>query len=50
MIQVTGKILFDPKDRTKKHNSQSEWKRMAMVTFGDDMTEYYSWFIKKCSR
>lgn len=47
MIQVTGKIWFDPKNVTKKHNTQSEWKRMAMVTFEGDMTEYYAWFIKK---
>ena len=47
MIQVTGKIWFDPKNVTKKHNSQAEWKRMAMVTFEGDMTEYYSWFIKR---
>lgn len=47
MIQVTGKIWFDPKNVTKKHNTQAEWKRMAMVTFEGEMTEYYSWFIKK---
>lgn len=47
MIQVTGKIWFDPKNVTRKHNAQAEWKRMAMVTFDCDMTEYYSWFIKR---
>ena len=47
MIQLTGKILFDPRDVTKKHLKQSDWKRMAMVVFEGDMCEYYSWFIKK---
>lgn len=47
MIKVTGKIWFDPINRTKKHNIQSEWKRTAMVIFDCDMTEYYAWFIKK---
>jgi len=47
MIKVTGKIWFDPVNRTKKQNAQAEWKRMAMVTFNCDMTEYYSWFIKR---
>lgn len=47
MIQLTGKIVFDPRDVTKKHLNQSDWKRMAMVVFEGDMCEYYSWFIKK---
>ena len=47
MIEVNGKIWFDPKNVTKKHNIQSDWKRMAMVIFDCDMTEYYSWFIQK---
>lgn len=47
MIQLTGKIVFDPRDVTKKHSKQSDWKRMAMVVFDGDVCEYYSWFIKK---
>jgi hypothetical protein len=47
MIEITGKIWFDPKNVTKKHNAQAEWKRMAMVVIEDDSTEYYSWFINK---
>lgn len=47
MFEMRGKIWFDPKNVTKKHNNQAEWKRMAMVIFDCDITEYYSWFIKK---
>jgi hypothetical protein len=47
MIKITGKILFDPKDRTKKHKFQSEWKKMVLVEFSGDLCDYYSWFIKK---
>ena len=47
MIQLTGKIWFDPKNVTRKHNLQADWKRMAMVVFDGDVCEYYSWFIKK---
>jgi len=46
-IVLTGKIGFEPENRTKKHNSQSSWKRMAMVFFSGDITEYYAWFIQK---
>jgi hypothetical protein len=47
MIELKGKIWFDPKNVTKKHNNQAEWKRMAMVMFDGDVSEYYAWFIKK---
>jgi hypothetical protein len=47
--QVTyqGIIKFDPKDRTTKHKSQSSWKKMALVVFDGDISEYYAWFIAK---
>lgn len=46
-VKITGKIKFDPKDKTKKHESQNSWKKMAMVMIGGDESDYYSWFIKK---
>ena len=46
-ITYQGTIIFDPKDRTKKHAFQSSWKKIAMVNFGGDLCEYYSWFFKK---
>lgn len=44
-ITLTGRISFEPEDRTKKHKSQSSWKKMAMVFLDGDICEYYSWFI-----
>jgi hypothetical protein len=48
IIKISGKIVFDPKDKTAKHRNQATWKRVAMVVFDDaDICEYYSWFINK---
>ena len=46
-MKVTGKIVFDPVNRTTKHNKQSSWKKVAMLKFDCDMDHYYSWFILK---
>ena len=53
-IYLTGTIIFDLEDLTKKHAEQSSWKKTAMVLFEPDKTsghkgicEYYCWFIKK---
>jgi hypothetical protein len=53
-VELIGKIVFDPKDKTKKHKSQASWKKVAMVVFEPDLrskldgiTGYYAWFIKK---
>jgi len=50
-ITLYGKIGFEPDNRTKKHDSQSSWKRMALVNLEDEhsyeITSYYSWFIRK---
>jgi hypothetical protein len=46
-IKQIGRIVFDPKDETNKHASQSNWKRTAMVLIEGDITSYYSWFIEK---
>lgn len=47
MFEVKGKIVFDPINKTKKHNSQASWKKVAMVEFNDDAWSYYSWFLEK---
>jgi hypothetical protein len=47
IVKLTGKIIFDPKDVTKKHKNQASWKYVAMVLFDDDTCKYYSWFFKK---
>lgn len=46
-IIFSGKIGFEPENKTKKHNAQSSWKKMAMVSIDGDVTDYYAWFIKK---
>ena len=47
IITISGRILFNPKDYTKKHARQSSWKKMAMVMMKGDLEDYYAWFIKK---
>lgn len=44
---ITGKIGFEPINKTKKHESQASWKRIAMIFFGGDICDYYAWFINK---
>ena len=44
---IQGKILFDPIDLTKKHVSQSSWKKIVIALIEGDICEYYAWFIKK---
>lgn len=47
LIHIKGKIEFDATDLTKKHQSQSEWKRVALISIPGEYCQYYSWFIKK---
>jgi hypothetical protein len=46
-LTLMGKIVFEPENKTKKHNAQASWKHIAMVFFNGDVTEYYAWFIQK---
>lgn len=46
LIEGIGKINFNVDDITKKHVSQSDWKRIALIETYDDLAEYYSWFLK----
>ena len=46
-LTLIGKIGFEPENKTKKHNAQSSWKKMAMVYIDGDVTDYYAWFINK---
>lgn len=47
MFEISGKLVFDPINVTKKHQSQSEWKKTAIVKFDCELYSYYSWFIEK---
>jgi hypothetical protein len=46
-IELKGKIVFSPDNKTRKHNKQSSWKKIAMIMFEGDVSEFYAWFIKK---
>jgi hypothetical protein len=46
-ITYSGVIEFEPRNRTKKHEKQASWKRVAMVVFDGEMCEYYAWFINR---
>ena len=48
LIEITGKLHFDPVVISKKHASQSTWKHVAIVKFDDDQSDdYYRWFLEK---
>ncbi len=47
IVSYSGKILFEPENKTKKHENQAAWKKVAMVLIEGDLTDYYSWFLKK---
>ena len=46
-VETHGTIVFDVEDKTKKHKSQSSWKKTAFILIGDDSCQYYSWFLRK---
>lgn len=46
-IKQKGVIVFDPKDITKKHEKQSDWKKVAMIEIEGDICSYYAWFIQR---
>jgi hypothetical protein len=46
-VSYRGKILFEPESKTKKHEAQSEWKKVAMVIFDNELPRYYRWFLLK---
>ena len=47
LIKVKGVMEFQPPNKTKKHNAQSSWKRVAVILTNDELHNYYAWFIKK---
>ena len=40
-ISYSGKILFEPENKTKKHKDQANWKKVAMVVFDDDIAHIF---------
>ena len=47
LFKAKGVLHFNPKDITKKHIIQSEWKRVAMITIDSEIDQYYAWFVNK---
>jgi hypothetical protein len=46
MIEFKTRIVFDPPNITKKHKSQSSWKKIVICETNCDMHLYYAWFLK----
>jgi hypothetical protein len=46
VIKMKGILDFNLEDVTKKHKSQSAWKRVAVIKTGCDLDRYYAWFLK----
>lgn len=45
---IKAKVVFDPKDLTKKHQAQSDWKKHVIAFINEpDFCDYYMWFLKK---
>jgi len=47
VIKIKGILDFTPEDVTRKHKSQSAWKRVAVIKMDGDLDRYYAWFLKK---
>jgi hypothetical protein len=47
VIKIKGILDFTPEDVTRKHKSQSSWKRVAVIKMDGDLDRYYAWFLKK---
>ena len=46
-VDVFGKLVFDPRDVTKKHHKQSSWKAIAMVMIPGEICAYNAYFLEK---
>lgn len=46
-VEAFGKIIFDPKNVTRKHKALSNKYKVAMVFLSGDWCSYYSWFLQK---
>lgn len=41
------KIHFDSQPISKKHIKQATWKQVAVCLFQDDLSNYYSWLVRR---
>lgn len=47
LIECIGKCIYQPAELTKKHISQSEWLKTALLVTECDLHLYYAWFIQR---
>jgi hypothetical protein len=47
VIEIEGRLEFEPENFTRKHENQSAWKRVAMIRTDCDLHLYYAWFLRK---
>lgn len=47
VIKLKGILNFTPINRTRKHDRQASWKRVALIETGCELDKYYSWFLCK---
>ena len=47
VFKIRGILDFTPDDVTRKHKSQSVWKRVAIIKTDCDLDRYYAWFLRK---
>lgn len=46
VIECKGKLVFQPENKTKKHERQN-WKKVAMIMLNCDLDKYYAWFLSQ---
>ena len=46
VIECKGKLVFQPENKTKKHEKQN-WKKVAMIMLNCDLDKYYAWFLSQ---
>lgn len=44
---LSGHLIFDPLEVTKKHENQSSWKKVALIQFDDEYDAVWRWYLKK---
>lgn len=47
MLKIESKIHFFPENKTRKHNSQSSWKKTAIAKIDGDIDLYYAWILER---
>jgi hypothetical protein len=47
LIRAVGIMDWEPENKTRKHQTHSKWKRVAMIKTGCDLEMYYAWFLER---